>query len=113
MLLNIFVLTIEYDDSFGDLRPMFKDVALSKDLIAEYYRRRANEQPVASLSVIVLQDSVWPIVKKVSTADQRGKGKVGAGPKKVAEPDLRLPEKAGLRDGSSPCFRPSQLIFLT
>jgi hypothetical protein len=74
---------------------MFKDIALSKDLTAEYYRRRANERPDPSLSVVVLQESVWPIVKKVSTADRKGKGKVGAGPKKVAETELRLPEKAG------------------
>ena len=93
-----FVSTIEYDDSFGDLRPMFKDIALSKDLTAEYYRRRANERPDRSLSVIVLQESVWPIVKKVSTADRKGKEKVGAGPRKVIVTELRLPEKAGLSD---------------
>jgi hypothetical protein len=86
-------LTTEYDDSFGDLRPMFKDIALSKDLTDEYYRRRANERPGLGLSVIILQESVWPIVKKVSTADRKRKGRVGAGPKKGPETELRLPEK--------------------
>ena len=96
ILLSTSVSTIEYDDSFGDLRPMFKDIALSKDLTAEYYRRLAKERPYPGLSVVVLQESVWPIVKKVSTADRKGKGKVGAGPKKVVDTELRLPEKAGL-----------------
>jgi len=103
--------TIEYDDSFGDLRPMFKDVTLSKDLTAEYHRRRANERPDPSLSVIVLQESVWPIVKKVSMADRKGKGKVGAGPKTVVETELRLPEKVGLSDSSSPWSDDLVLIF--
>ena len=87
---------LEYDDSFGDLRPMFKDIALSKDLTAEYDRRRANERPDPSISVVVLQESVWPIVKKVSTIDRKGKEKVGAVRKKAAETELRLPEKACL-----------------
>ena len=108
ILLNTFVSPIEYDDSFGDLRPMFKDIALSKDLTAEYHRRRANERP--DLSVIVLQESVWPIVKKVSTADRKGKGKVGAGPKTIVETELRLPEKAGLSDGALPWFDDLVLI---
>jgi hypothetical protein len=95
------VLPIEYDDSFGDLRPMFKDIALSKDLTAEYYRRRANNRPDSSLAVIVLQESVWPIIKRVSTVDGKGKGKVGAGPKNVTETELRLPEKAGFCDSIS------------
>lgn len=99
--LNIFVSPIEYDDSFGDLRPMFKDITLSEDLTDEYHRRRANERPDPSLSVIVLQESVWPIVKKVSTADRKGKGKVGSSPKTGIETELRLPEKASLSDGSS------------
>jgi len=90
------VSNLEYDDSFGDLRPMFKDTALSKDLTAEYYRRRANERPDPGLSVIVLQESVWPIVKKVSMTDRKGKGKIGASPNKPASTELRLPEKAGL-----------------
>jgi hypothetical protein len=75
---------------------MFKDIALSKDLTAEYGRRRANERPDPSISVVVLQESVWPIVKKVSMADRKGKEKVGAGRKKVIETELRLPEKACL-----------------
>ena len=83
---------------------MFKDIALSNDLTAEYYRRHANERPDPNLSVIVLQESVWPIVKKVSAADRKGKGKVDAALKKAVETELILPEKAGLRDGCSLWF---------
>ena len=74
---------------------MFKDIALSKDLTADYGRRRANERPDSTLSVVVLQESVWPILKKVSAADRKEKWKVGAGPKRATETELRLPEKAG------------------
>ena len=74
---------------------MFKDIALSKDLTADYGRRRAHERPDPCLSVVVLQESVWPILKKVSAADRKEKWKVGASPKKATETELRLPEKAG------------------
>jgi len=56
-----------YDAAFGDLTQMFNDLAVSKDLVEEYrnVKRGQPERPDARLSVMVLQHSVWPVIRKV------------------------------------------------
>lgn len=47
---------------------MFKDIAISKDLINEYRKVKPGreERPDPGLSVMILQHSVWPVIRKVS-----------------------------------------------
>jgi Cullin family len=56
-----------YDAAFGDLTQMFNDLAVSKDLGDDYrnVKRGKPERPDAALSVMVLQHSVWPVIRKV------------------------------------------------
>lgn len=53
--------TLGYDPEFGKGDEMFKDLALSKDLLAEYHEKQSNDKP---LSVMVLQYSCWPYQPK-------------------------------------------------
>ncbi|KAG8835787.1 hypothetical protein FRC17_001181 [Serendipita sp. 399] len=61
-------LSKSYDVAFTDMTQMFKDLAVSEDLMKDYQKPKRNERqrPDPSLSVSVLQHSVWPIVKKAS-----------------------------------------------
>jgi cullin 4 len=56
-----------YDAAFGDLTQMFSDLAVSKDLVDDYRNVKEGrpDRPDAALSVMVLQHSVWPVIRKV------------------------------------------------
>lgn len=45
---------------------MFSDLAVSKDLVEDYrnVKRGQPNRPDAALSVMVLQHSVWPVIRK-------------------------------------------------
>lgn len=53
--------TLGYDPEFGKGDEMFKDLALSKDLVAEYHEKQFDDK---ALSVMVLQYSCWPYKPK-------------------------------------------------
>jgi len=56
-----------YDPEFGKGNDMFKDIALSRDLLAEY---RAQASPGSEkMSVMVLKYSTWPFGKYEGTID--------------------------------------------
>ena len=46
---------------------MFSDLAVSKDLVEDYrnVKKGIPDRPDAALSVMVLQHSVWPVIRKV------------------------------------------------
>jgi len=50
-----------YDPQFGKGDEMFKDLALSKDLLVEYHDKRSKDE---TLSIMVLQYSCWPYQPK-------------------------------------------------
>jgi cullin 4 len=53
--------TLGYDPEFGKGDDMFKDLALSKDLMVEFHEMHSDDKP---LSVMVLQYSCWPYQPK-------------------------------------------------
>ena len=55
----------EYDPEFEDCNNMFTDLALSRDLTAEYRGKRNGD---AKLSVMILQRSVWPFTVRTMDA---------------------------------------------
>lgn len=64
-------LSKSYDAAFSDMTQMFNDLAISKDLM-ETYRNTKDQEPARpdpSLTVMVLQHSVWPVIRKVSKLD--------------------------------------------
>lgn len=50
-----------YDPEFGKGEEMFKDLALSNDLLADYHEKYPMDN---SFSVMVLQESQWPYTAK-------------------------------------------------
>lgn len=50
----------EYDPEFGMGEHMFTDLALSRDTMKEFLSEKGLEHPSQKLSVMVLQQSVWP-----------------------------------------------------
>ncbi|KZT35448.1 Cullin-domain-containing protein [Sistotremastrum suecicum HHB10207 ss-3] len=62
------ILREDYDPEFGKGDEMFKDLALSRDLVEEFRRAAKSMSDVArALSVSVLQYSSWPIAQKKKT----------------------------------------------
>ncbi|KAI0358895.1 Cullin-4B [Trametes cingulata] len=62
----------QYDPEFGTSENMFKDLALSRDLMQEFleYRRRKGEVGSAQkLNVMVLQRSSWPFTARKQDID--------------------------------------------
>jgi hypothetical protein len=64
---------------------MFSDLAVSKDLVEDYrnVKRGQPDRPDGALSVMVLQHSVWPVIRKVVKA---GTGVEIVLPAKVRKP---------------------------
>ncbi|EPQ61295.1 Cullin-domain-containing protein [Gloeophyllum trabeum ATCC 11539] len=50
----------QFDPEFETGDDMFKDLALSRDMLAEFHQKLAEDDPAHKLSVTVLQQSVWP-----------------------------------------------------
>ncbi|KIM32600.1 hypothetical protein M408DRAFT_14342 [Serendipita vermifera MAFF 305830] len=69
------VLSESYDAAFSDLTQMFSDLAISKDLVDDYraVKRGQPARPDPGLSVMVLQHSVWPVIRKVGKEAKAGK----------------------------------------
>ncbi|PVF97543.1 hypothetical protein CPB86DRAFT_706780 [Serendipita vermifera] len=65
------VLSESYDAAFSDQAQMFSDLAISKDLVEEYrnVKRGQPPRPDIGLSVMVLQHSVWPVIRKVTRSE--------------------------------------------
>lgn len=80
---------LAYDAAFSDVTQMFSDLAVSKDLVDDYrkVKRGQPDRPDAALSVMVLQHSVWPVIRKPIKEEpsESVKGK------KVAGVELVLP----------------------
>ncbi|KZT24381.1 Cullin-4B [Neolentinus lepideus HHB14362 ss-1] len=50
----------QFDPEFETGDDMFKDLALSKDMLIEFHEKLPEDSPAHKLSVTVLQQSVWP-----------------------------------------------------
>ncbi|TFK48041.1 Cullin-4B [Heliocybe sulcata] len=50
----------QFDPEFETGDDMFKDLALSKDMLHEFHEKLSPDSPAHRLSVTVLQQSVWP-----------------------------------------------------
>jgi cullin-4 len=63
--------TTAYDAAFSDQAQMFSDLAISKDLIEDYRNVKPGQpdRPDSGLSVMVLQHSVWPVIRKVTRSE--------------------------------------------
>jgi cullin-4 len=48
---------------------MFNDLALSRDIMQEFLSKKADNHPSQNLSVMVLQQSVWPFPVRKKDAD--------------------------------------------
>jgi hypothetical protein len=48
---------------------MFNDLTLSRDMMQEYLSKEAVDHPSRHLSVMVLQQSVWPFPARKKEAD--------------------------------------------
>jgi cullin 4 len=59
----------EYDPEFGMGEDMFKDLALSKEIMREYHDKLAFESSGRKLTVMVLQRSAWPFTVPKSGTD--------------------------------------------
>jgi cullin-4 len=58
-----------YDPEFGMGEDMFKDLALSKEIMREYHDKLALESSGQKLTVMVLQRSAWPFTVPKSGID--------------------------------------------
>jgi len=58
--------SLGYDPEFGKGDDMFKDLALSKDLLQEFHEKSSSDYPV---SIMVLQYSCWPYEPKKGNRD--------------------------------------------
>ncbi|KAG1746967.1 Cullin family-domain-containing protein [Suillus lakei] len=59
----------KYDPEFGMGDHMFNDLALSRDIMREYYARIRDDSSAQKLSVMVLQRSVWPFLARTKDVD--------------------------------------------
>ena len=59
----------EYDPEFGMGDHMFNDLALSRELLREYRDKITMESSPHQLSVMVLQQSVWPFAVRKTSCD--------------------------------------------
>jgi len=59
----------QYDPEFGMGDHMFNDLALSRDMMQEYLSKEAVDHPSQHLSVMVLQQSVWPFPVRKKEVD--------------------------------------------
>jgi cullin-4 len=59
----------EYDPEFGMGDHMFNDLALSREMMRSYHSRLAPDSSAQKLSVMVLQQSVWPFSVRKSSVD--------------------------------------------
>jgi cullin-4 len=48
---------------------MFNDLALSRDIMKEFLTKEEADQPSHKLSVMVLQQSVWPFPARTKDVD--------------------------------------------
>lgn len=60
---------IEYDPEFGMGDHMFTDLALSRDTMKAFLSGKEPDHPAQKLSVMVLQQSVWPFTSRKKEAD--------------------------------------------
>ncbi|VDB85115.1 unnamed protein product [Peniophora sp. CBMAI 1063] len=62
-------LKAEYDPEFASGDQMFKDLGLSRDLMAEYHGQLERRDPDATrrLTAMILQQSVWPFTSRSGT----------------------------------------------
>jgi len=60
----------EYDPEFGMGEDMFKDLALSKENMADYHSKLGDDNPDRRLNVMVLQRSAWPFRGNDSVPDE-------------------------------------------
>ncbi|TFK63076.1 Cullin-domain-containing protein [Pluteus cervinus] len=58
-----------YDPEFGMGEEMFKDLALSKEMMRDYHSKLPWDSFGQSLSVVVLQRSAWPFIARDKTID--------------------------------------------
>jgi cullin-4 len=58
----------EYDPEFGMGDHMFNDLALSREMMAEYHSKHSDDL-ARKLSVMVLQQSFWPFAPRKTTVD--------------------------------------------
>lgn len=59
----------EYDPEFGMGDHMFTDLALSRDNMKDFLSKKSDDHPSQKLSVMVLQQSVWPFAPPKKDAD--------------------------------------------
>ncbi|KAF8650599.1 hypothetical protein AX16_005170 [Volvariella volvacea WC 439] len=59
----------KYDPEFGMGEEMFKDLALSRELMRDYHARLDAAHPGQKLSVMVLQRSAWPFTVQQQSVD--------------------------------------------
>ena len=58
------IFTIEYDPEFSMGDHMFRDLALSRDILREFHERGIGSARGEKLSVMVLQRSYWPFTAR-------------------------------------------------
>jgi cullin 4 len=68
-LIGVSAFHVEYDPEFGMGDHMFNDLALSRELLREYRDKIAMESSPHQLSVMVLQQSVWPFAARKTSCD--------------------------------------------
>ncbi|RDB27309.1 Cullin-4 [Hypsizygus marmoreus] len=59
----------KYDPEFGMGEDMFKDLALSRELMEDYHSKLDPDSPGQKLSVMVLQRSAWPFTVQKASVD--------------------------------------------
>ncbi|KAF9012551.1 Cullin family-domain-containing protein [Cyathus striatus] len=59
----------KYDPEFGMGEDMFKDLALSREMMKEYHSKLAEDDPGRKLHVMVLQRSAWPFTVRDTSVD--------------------------------------------
>lgn len=55
--------SLDYDPEFEDCRKMFTDLALSRDLTADFRQKKGGDP---KLSLTILQRSVWPFTVRTT-----------------------------------------------
>lgn len=61
--------SLEYDPEFGQGEHMFNDLALSREILSEFHDRVPETSSARKLSVMVLQQSVWPFAARKIDVD--------------------------------------------
>ena len=59
----------DYDPEFGMGEEMFKDLALSRDMMHDFHDKLPANDLARRLTVMVLQRSAWPFTVSKSTID--------------------------------------------